>query len=1243
MAHRGSPTNFGLHLLSIVTAHDFGWCGLGEMTDRLESALKSLGELPRFRGHFFNWVDTLTLLPLEPKYVSTVDSGNLAGHLLALSQACRDMAHRPLFSTADLAGIKDTVLLFKRAVLELPHHGRTAVTPLSQLQKVISLFEDQLDGETHFTSHSKWAGYWDKLDLRSETLKDTAHAFASDQRAEEKSGVTAWAGQVADGVKSHVQDFRRLFPWVYALSESAHVADDSREEKEFQSSIRNLLADGLTLAETPGYCGKALESFESLRQSRPRTSAEEIYFDQVAEALALSAKNGREMLRRLEGVALLSRYLFDEMEFGFLLDPRKKLFSIGYRVAEAQLDEGCYDLLASEARMASYVAIIKGDVPVSHWFRLGRGLAADEGEAMLVSWSGSMFEYLMPSLVMTAPDGSLLDQTCRRVVKRQIRYGNLQGVPWGVSESGYNARDLHLTYQYSTFGVPGLGLKRGLAKDLVVAPYATALAAMVEPREALRNFKKLEQLGALGAFGFYESLDFTPTRLRENEKFALVRSYMAHHQGMSLLALSNLVHNGVLRRRFHMDPLVQSGELLLQEKTPRNLGAARGQMKEVEIQKVLEPLPSIVRKIRSPHHPIPSSHLLSNGRYAVMMTAAGSGYSLWKNRAVTRWREDVTRDAYGSYFFLRDIQKGSVWSAAYQPTQVEPLQSQVVFSEDRIRISRLDHAIATDLEVIVSVENDAELRRLTLTNQGEETREIEVTSYAEVVLAPHGADLAHPAFSNLFIQTEYLPELDALVASRRPRSASEEHLYMAQVLSCEGETFVGIEYETDRSRFIGRGRTLKKPISVMDGRSLSNTVGAVLDPILSLRVKVRLAPGATAKVCFTTLVAGSGVEMLAMAEKYHNSSAFERSSNLVWTQSKAGLYHLGIDLDEAQLFQKLANRIIFSDPLMRPASEILKKNRMNVTGVWGRGISGDLPILLARIDDIEDQGMIRQLLRAHEYWRMKRLPVDIVILNEKASSYVQDLQTALEGLVRGSEATSAGNPDLPPGRIFVLRNDLLDVRERGLLLAVARAILNSRQGTLAEQVMRVRKFEAVQSIPAKKVEEMEMFRLQDRGEAPLKVPRLEFFNGIGGFASDGREYVVCFGKGTADSGPLDQRDRQSRPLASRFPNRGPVIPGRSIAVKTSSPLGPTIRSSTPAARPSSSATWIRARFGPPPLPPSDWKTPPIWPGTAPATVFSRMVPMRSTANSPNSRLRRTRSRFPGLSWKTAPTGRGACW
>ena len=456
-----------------------------------------------------------------------------------------------------------------------------------------------------------------------------------------------------------------------------------------------------------------------------------------------------------------------------------------------------------------------------------------------------MFEYLMPVLVMRSPSGSLLGQTCSLVVRRQRKYGTERGVPWGVSESAYNARDLELTYQYSNFGVPGLGLKRGLSEDVVVAPYATALAAMIDPKTAAENFVRLAEAGASGRYGFYEALDYTATRVPENQTVAVVRAYMAHHQGMSLVALANVLHDGVMRARFHAEPRMQATELLLQERTPRDVLVTRPRVEEVRaVANVRDLVPPVVRRFNSPHDPSPGVHLLSNGRYSVMVTTAGSGYSHWRDLAVTRWREDRTRDAWGTYFFLRDKSSGQVWSAAYQPSGVEPDTYEVAFSEDHVEIRRRDGAIATTLEFVVSPEHDAEVRRVSITNLGARTREIELTSYAEIVLAPPAADAAHPAFSNLFVQTEFVADLGALLATRRPRSHGEPQVWAAHVIVAEGETVGEMEYETDRARFLGRGRAIRTPMSVIDGHPLSNTVGAVLDPIISLRRCVRLAPGA---------------------------------------------------------------------------------------------------------------------------------------------------------------------------------------------------------------------------------------------------------------------------------------------------------------------------------------------------------------------------------------------------------------
>ncbi|HEY3188127.1 MAG TPA: glucoamylase family protein, partial [Solirubrobacteraceae bacterium] len=635
---------------------------------------------------------------------------------------------------------------------------------------------------------------------------------------------------------------------------------------------------------------------------------------------------------------------------------------------EGTLDPGCYDLLASEACLTSFVAIAKGDVPVSHWFRLGRALTPVAQDSVLVSWSGSMFEYLMPGLVLRAPAGSLLEQTARLVVRRQIGYGAERGVPWGVSESGYNVRDLEMTYQYSNFGVPGLGLRRGLGEDVVVAPYATGLAAMVDPAAAIRNFRRLEEVGGRGAYGFYEALDYTSERLPEGKSVVVVCAYMAHHQGMLLVAISNALHDGVMRARFHADPSVQATELLLQERTPRDVAVARPRADEVAAAAdAREFVPPVIRRFTSPHSAAPRTHLLSNGRYAVMLTSAGSGYSRWRDLALTRWREDVTRDVGGTYVFFRDVQSGETWSAGYQPSGREPDGYEVVFSEDRAQIIRHDGGITATLEVIVSPEDDAEIRRVSLTNSGSRTREIDVTSYAEVVLAEQAADAAHPAFSNLFVQTECVPELDLLLATRRPRAPEEKPVWLAHVVVVEGETLGDLQWETDRARFLGRGREIRRPAAVSDGLPLTNTVGSVLDPIVSLRRRVRIEPGTTVRVAFSTMVAPTRAAAVDLADKYRDPSTFERAATLAWTQAQVQLHHLGIGADEAHLFQSLAGRVLYSERTLRPSAAVLSRHAGGPAALWAHGISGDLPIVLVQIDEPEDLGIVRQLLRAHEY------------------------------------------------------------------------------------------------------------------------------------------------------------------------------------------------------------------------------------------------------------------------------------
>jgi cyclic beta-1,2-glucan synthetase len=1017
IAHRTSPTNIGLYLLACVTARDFGWAGTLETVERIEATLATLQRMQRLRGHFYNWYDTRDLRPLEPGYVSTVDSGNLAAHLIVLANACREWIDASATPAMAFAGAGDALELTIEALLAIPADQRTQHVGRVQLEAGLASLRAAFRSQLPAPAAAATA-----------TLVDMTRVLA---------------GELAPGSGAD------LLYWAHATQRSLASAQRDAE------------------------------------LSAPQT-----------DALAV----------RLLAIATTARAMAVAMKFDFLMDPERRLLSIGYRPADGTLDPSCYDLLASEARLASFVAIAKNDAPAQHWFRLGRAVTPVGNGAALISWSGSMFEYLMPSLVLRAPAGSLLDQTNRLIVRRQVSYGAELGVPWGMSESAYNARDLELTYQYSNFGVPGLGLKRGLGENTVVAPYATALAAMVNPAIALANFRRLEATGALGRFGYFEALDYTRSHLPEGSRLAIVRAYMAHHQGMTIGAIANVLHDGRMRERFHAEPMVKATELLLQERTPRDVPVVHPRAEEVtSAARINDGLAPIVRRLQTPHDATPQTHLLSNGRYAVMLTAAGSGYSRWGDISVTRWREDSTRDDSGSYVFLRDVDSGAVWSAGYQPCGVEADRYEVTFTEDRAEYRRIDGTMTTTLEVLVSPEDDAEVRRVTLSNAGNRAREIDVTSYCELVLAPSAADQAHPAFSKLFVQTEYLEKPRALLATRRRRTPGEPEVWAAHHAVVEGESVRSPEYETDRARFLGRGRELRDAIAVLDGRRLSNTVGTVLDAVFVLRHRVRVPAGGAVHIALWTSLAATRAALLELLDRHQEVSSFVRTGTLTWTQGQIQLRHLGIDAAEASLFQRLAGHILYANAAIRPVSTTINRGAGGPEGLWALGISGDLPIVLVRIDSIEDIDIARQLLRAMEYWRLKQLAVDLVIFNERATTYVQDLQDALETQLRMSQSRPRFGGDNARGAVFIVRSDHIPDQTRALLVSVARVVLSGQRGSLAVQLDRHRE-------PAGHA-------VQDFGnQVPAELPpgiappaNLEFFNGLGGFTADGREYLTLLG------------------------------------------------------------------------------------------------------------------------------------
>ena len=1097
IAHRTSPTNIGLLLLATSSAHELGYVSTLELVERQELTLASMAKVGRLHGHFFNWYDTKTLEPLLPQYISTVDSGNLAGHLIAVKQEAIELPDNKLFGPQVLNGLTDTVaaLAFEAANLG-SFRQRTEVVTVRQLLDEIGACSGLLENDPG-EDLSAWFVLLDALTRRGSEIDDIVNALAHEHGEINFKEIRWWVSALNHQVSGHRRDAESLTTWGRLIPQLKQTIDESDD----WTRVLRLLEEVPALSEVPQLCDKALVQLSALQNHESAQLAQ--VSAKLTRALEQAAGGSNDLLSRLSRIARTCDQIIDEMDFSFLFDVERKLFTIGYNVTASRADESYYDMLASEARLASFVGIAKGDVPQQHWFRMGRSLTKVDGRRALLSWTGTMFEYLMPLLVMRSYPATLLAETYETVVERQIEYGQERGVPWGISEAAYNVRDLQLNYQYGPFGVPGLGLKRGLVEDLVVAPYATMLASAVDVHAALNNLRRLKNEGALGPFGFYESIDYTPERVPDGQKSVLIRAFMTHHQGMSLVALTNLLHDSVIEKRFHNDATVQATQLLLQERVPVGVPAAHPRAEEVLTGRVVQTMPGMITRVyESADTSTPRTQLLSNGAYNVMLTTAGSGYSQCEEFAVTRWREDVTRDNWGAFIYLRDVRSGMVWSAGHQPVKRRPQAYTVAFSEDKADFRRIDSGISTRMEVVVSAEDNAEVRRVSLTNHSSRTREIELTSYAEVVLNTPGADAAHQAFSNLFIETEFIPGENAILAHRRQRSTEERPVWGVHVVVVEGDSVGAIQYETDRGRFLGRGRTSSNPIAVMEDRPLSNTTGAVLDPVFSLRRRIRIQPNQTVSCSFSTAVAHSREEALALADKYHSPNIFERELRLAWTKAQVEMSHLKIDSEEAHQFQRLAARVVYSDPSLRPTPHVLALNTKAQSSLWAHGISGDLPIIIVRINKAGDLPTVRKLIRGHEYLHYKGLRSDLVILNDTPTSYMEPLHKEIETIIRTSGLQGFQDK---PGGVYLRRADQIPDVDRILLHAVARVVIVAERGSFEEQIERPR---VEEPLPA-----MLMPRQapQTYPEATVAPPELSFFNGLGGFHQGGREYVTVLG------------------------------------------------------------------------------------------------------------------------------------
>lgn len=1119
VAHRTSPTNIGMALLGNLAAYDFGFIPAGTLLERTTNTFGTLAKLERYRGHFFNWYDTQTLAPLPPRYISSVDSGNLAGHLLTLRMGLVTLPEQPLISPQVFQGLSDTLGILldcldrQDAQAELPDIVQAPITRLrklfapSQEPTTLLTLQHNLDAAVNAAviinahialqpnrnpaAHSVTPGQAPSAPDHTLSKPNLGQHAIPDQPLDDDAKV--WADALVKQSRTLLDELLFFAPWL--LLRAAPLGLNS-----FVASLAPDLNGLPSLQRLADYRDTLVPTLEA-RLQKPGSAAEHEWLRELQGLLLTASQRATERLAQCQQLAAQASD-FAAMDYGFLYDHSRHLLAIGYNLDHFRRDASFYDLLASEARLSNFVAIAQGQLPQESWFALGRLRTVAGGEPVLVSWSGSMFEYLMPMLVMPSYPGTLLDQTCHAAVARQIEYGNQRALPWGISESGYYTFDASLNYQYHAFGVPGLGFRRGLGEDSVISPYASVMALMVAPEAACANLQRLANSGLEGRFGFYEAVDYTPARLARGQNNAIVRSFMAHHQGMSLLSMAYLLLDRPMQRRFEADPLLQATLLLLQERIPRSSALHTQITEHAEGAAFFDEAETTAYAPLEAETPTPEVQLLSNGRYHVMVTNAGGGYSRWKDLAVTRWREDTTRDHWGMFFYLRDTNSNEFWSAGHQPTLKRADSYEAMFSEGRAEYRRRDQDIETYTELVVSPEDDIELRRVRITNCSARSRTLEITSYAEVVMALPAADATQTTFGNLFVQTEIIPERHTLLCTRRPRSEGEQTPWMFHLLGTNGSRIDELSYETDRLRFIGRGRTLAAPLAVTQGGTLSGSQGSVLDPIVAIRCRITLEPGQVMTLDWVNGAAQNRDACMSLVHKYQDRHMADRVLDLAATHNGVTLRQINASESDAQVYRRLAGPMLYAHSALRAEANLISQNRRGQSGLWGYAISGDLPIVLLKIADSAHIELARHVIQCHAYWRLKGLTVDLVIWNEDHVGYRQRLHDQIMGLITtGSESHFIDRP----GGIFVRSSEQISHEDRILLQTVARAIIDGTRGSLAEQTNR-------RTLVEKKIARLIPTRTYTPpGPQPEVIaPRadLTLTNPLGGFTADGREYII---------------------------------------------------------------------------------------------------------------------------------------
>lgn len=1090
-AHRTSPTNIGLMMISTLSAYDLGYIGPSELVLRLRRSFDTIKRLTHYRGHLLNWYDTRNLAPLLPRYVSTVDSGNLAGCLLALKAGCHDAAQRHVIPAQAWLGIGDSFALVEDSLQSLDARVDTSKTTAEKqaVRVVLARIRANIEGNQ---DTSMDAAYQTLLTLCNDVVADLNPAVLLLLQTGVYRHEADLLHSLRTAMKCLEQDLNQwrsevdsLTPWLSLAGEPAGQGLD--------------VSLHLRLDEVPRAAkqlGVELDAWETAQKRLGPISAELFEsLTQMRDAFERGGKHAEALVAELEDLANEAHREAYGMDFGLLFDVDRKLFHIGHHVTTDQVDPHYYDLLASEARLASFFAIIKGDVPESHWYALGRPTTRVGSGVALQSWGGTMFEYLMPSLLMRSREGTLIQKSVDSAVQAQIAYGLANKVPWGISESGYARRDAHDTYQYLSFGVPGLGFKRDLEADLVVAPYASLLAISVRPKAVIDNIIKLKSMGLGGTYGLFEAIDFRPTSATEDDESHVVRSYMAHHQGMLLVALDNYLNAQIMVDRFHAEPSVRAWELLLNERAPATVPVdspivAVREHHDAHAEAVV--LPASTPWL-SEGQGKPQAFAIGNGRLSTIVTNRGGGGLRWKGLALTRFQPDSTRDGDGIWFYVHEEGRGNTWLAT-------SAQGRTTYSAHKAEFHQRDHGISAHVAITIAPADDVELRRITLHNESDSPRRLSLTSAGEPVLLDFAAAATHPAFARMFVESEYIAELDALVFTRRPRSESEGRVVMVHRLVWEGHAVEFGGYQTDRSEFFGRCRGARAPIWFADNSTpAEGRVGTVIDPVMVLSARVNLGPRESVTFAFVTAVASSRSAAVAIAAQYGSMQAVRWAFQDAERKSPRRLARDGVHPDVLPTIQRLFSALLFVEPTFRaPTADSAGEAMPRKTALWAHGISGDLPIVVMQVRD-PGALLIHEVVSAQRYLRGCEAAFDLVIIDDEPSGYITDGPGTLRHTISQMAMVEWINKR---GGIHLLSIDQLAEAECHRLMATARVVLDTRDGSLAHQMSR--QIQRPTGLPR-----LDPTHVPQTVVLPAPVrPALLFDNGTGGFSEDGLEYII---------------------------------------------------------------------------------------------------------------------------------------